>query len=353
MSLLVVIVNYRTAGLTIDCLQSLAGERYSGVDFHVKVVEGGSDDDSARVLETAISVNGWGQWVTLLIAERNGGFAYANNLAIAPALEADSDVDSIWLLNPDTYLRSGAIAPLLRTLDSAPDFGIVGSRLEDPDGTPQCSAFRFPSIWSELEDAVRLGIVSMLLRSRLVAPPTSDQAVETPWVAGASMMVRTQVFRDIGLLDATYFMYFEETDFCRRAKEKGWKTCYEPSSRVVHLVGQSSGVTGSSRALKRRPHYWFESRRRYFLSHLGGAKTVVADMTWLMGRAFWYLMQSLRGRPRLGEPPQMWSDFLRHSVLVQGFSLPQIDNSCRPSTPSLTISGQVVLQGSDQGGEGS
>ena len=138
-------------------------------------------------------------------------------------------------------------AALVEFMNDHPKVGIAGSRLENPNGTPQCSAFRFHSVLSELEGGLRLGIVSRLLRNRVVAPPVSDEQHETDWVAGASMIVRHGVFADIGLMDEGYFLYFEEVDFCLRAHRAGWHCWYVPASRVVHLVGQSSGVTGADR----------------------------------------------------------------------------------------------------------
>jgi GT2 family glycosyltransferase len=98
-----------------------------------------------------------------------------------------------------------------------PEVGIAGSRLEDLDGTPQHSAFRFPSVLSELDGGLRLGVVSKLLSKWLVAPPISEVACPTEWVAGASMIVRREVFESVGLMDEKYFLYYEEMDFCLAA----------------------------------------------------------------------------------------------------------------------------------------
>ena len=201
---------------------------------------------SAR-LATAILENGWGDWATILPLDQNGGFAYGNNAAIRPALQEADPPCFVLLLNPDTIVRPGALKSLVVFMESRPDIGIVGSRLEEPDGTPQQSAFRFPSVLGELEGGVRLGPVSRLLHRWAAFQPIPEEPGPVDWVAGASMIIRRQVFESIGLLDEGYFMYFEEVDFCRRARRAGWPCWYAPSSRVVHLVGQSSGVTDPSR----------------------------------------------------------------------------------------------------------
>jgi N-acetylglucosaminyl-diphospho-decaprenol L-rhamnosyltransferase len=317
-----VIVNFRTPDLTIDCLRTIAEARNAGDEISVNLVEGGSGDNSAERLMAAIAENGWGHWVNLIIAPRNGGFAYANNVGIAAAFRFDQSPRGIWLLNSDAYLLPGALKPLLDIFDAEPKTGIVGSRLEYPDGRPQRSAFRFPSVISELTDGARSQFLSGLFDHRTVAMPISETLIDADWIAGASMLIRPEVFSSIGYLDDNYFMYFEETDFCRRALDAGWKTRYEPKSRVVHLVGQSSGVTGEQETKKRRPKYWFESRHRYFLTHFGRGKTLLADLLWLFWRACWHVRQVFRIRKNAPGTPHLWIDFLKHCVLFRGFAVP-------------------------------
>jgi GT2 family glycosyltransferase len=127
------------------------------------------------------------------------------------------------------------------------------------------------------------------------------------------MIIRKDVFDHVGMLDEGYFMYYEETDFCRRAAKAGWPTWYVPSSKIIHLVGQSSGVTGTQRTTKRRPPYWFESRHRYFRRHYGALKTFAADFLWAGGYAVGSLLQKIRGKPRT-DPPWLWWDFVRYNV---------------------------------------
>ena len=199
-------------------------------------------------------------------------------------------------------------------MDAHPKAGIAGSRLEHPDGKAQQSAFRFPTVLSELEDGSRFGIVSRLLSRWVVAPPVPEAPCEVDWVAGASMIIRKAVFDAIALLDESYFMYFEEVDFCRRAKRAGWPCWYVPQSHVVHLVGQSSGVTDIKHARKRRPAYWFDSRRRFFLTHYGRARTFLADLCWTAGYAQWRVRRVLSRKPDR-DPARLLSDFVRYNFL--------------------------------------
>jgi N-acetylglucosaminyl-diphospho-decaprenol L-rhamnosyltransferase len=320
LKLLTIIVNYKTADLTIDALASVAGEISANPAYRLIVVENDSQDGSAERLETAIASNGWGAWARLIRAERNGGFAYGNNVAIH-AVETEPDGGRptyVHLLNPDTVVRPGAIAALVEFMDSHPQVGIAGSRLEEPDGRAQVSAFRFPGVLSELEEGMRLGVVSRVLDRWLVALPIPDQACPVDWVAGASMIIRDRVFEAIGLMDEHYFMYYEEVDFTLRAQRAGWPCWYVPSSRVVHLVGKSSGVTDPRKVRRRRPDYWFDSRRRYFLNNLGPMGAGLADLAYTAGHLTFRMRRVVQRKPQQ-HPERFLRDFVRHSVFARGF----------------------------------
>lgn len=314
-SVRIVIVNYRTPGLVIDCLRSLTEEVQALGDCKVVVVENASGDDSAERIGAAIRDTGWQSWVELLVVEKNLGFAGGNNAALRPMLAVPRPPDYVLLLNPDTVIRPGAVRTLVDFLDKHPDVGIAGSRLEHPDGTPQRSAFRFPSVASEFEGGMRLGLVSKLLHRRLVAPPVRDDEHPTDWIAGASMLVRREVFDAIGLMDERYFLYFEETDFCLRARRAGWSCWYVPSSHVVHLVGQSSGVTDVKRPARRMPRYWFESYRRYFGQNHGRVYAWLAAAAYTVGYATYRVRRRLQ-RKLDNDPPYFLWDFIRFNFLT-------------------------------------
>ena len=99
--------------------------------------------------------------------------------------------------------------------------------------------------------------------------PISDQPQGTPWISFACVMVRRQVIDQIGLLDDGYFMYVEDTDYCRRARAAGWEIWYWPASRVVHLRGGSSPVKSLTAKRGRRPRYYYASRSRYLAKFYG------------------------------------------------------------------------------------
>lgn len=315
--LLVVILNYRTPNLTIDCLHSLVDEISALPQTHVVIGDNNSGDGSAEIIAQAIETQGWSEWASFVPLERNGGYAFGNNALIHPALHSPAPPPYFLLLNPDTIVRPGALKFLVDFMESHPEVGIAGSRLEDPDGTPQKSAFRFHTIASEIDYGLRLGVVSKLLASWCASPPVSQEICQTDWVAGASMIVRREVFETIGLLDEGYFMYYEEMDFCLQAKRSGWSCWYVPESRVVHLVGQSSGVTDTKIIPKRRPQYWFDSRRRYFVKNYGWLYAAIADISWFSGFLVFQLRRLIQRKPNT-DPPQLLGDFVQGSVFFKG-----------------------------------
>jgi N-acetylglucosaminyl-diphospho-decaprenol L-rhamnosyltransferase len=308
----VVIVTYRSAKLTIDALRSVAAERImSGLCVRAVVV----DNDSGDLPEIALAAQqyDWSSWLTLVHAPRNGGFAYGNNLGIARAY-ADRTPDYIYLLNPDTQVRPGGIAALVRFLTDRPEVGIAGSSFENLDGSNWPIAFRFPSIFSELDTGLQWGVVSRLLKRWVVARVMSTTPEPVDWICGASMLIRPAVLAATGGLDEHYFLYFEETDFCRRARLAGYSTWYVPQSRVMHIMGQSTSVTDTRQGPKRLPAYWFASRRRYYRLAFGLRQAIAIDLVAVLANSIGHVKRIVQGKRHAGVP-RFIRDLMRHSVL--------------------------------------
>jgi GT2 family glycosyltransferase len=307
----IIIVTYKSAGLAINCLASLDAERSTpGVHFHVFIVDNASGD-TPEVAE-AIEANNWSAWVTLITAPANGGFACGNNLALQRAYDYGPP-DYVHLINPDTIVRPGAIGALVDFLAATPTAGIAGSSFENADGSDWPIAFRFPSLLSEVESGLQFGPATRLLRRWTVPMRMGSTPAQVDWVPGASMMIRRAVLDTIGGFDEGYFLYFEETDFCLRAKRAGFPTWYVPASRVMHIAGQSTKITERNAAPRRLPPYWFESRRRYFVLAYGAAYAVAADLAALAASALGLIKSTVQGRGNHRVPFYL-SDLLKHSV---------------------------------------
>ena len=190
-AVVVAIVSYQCADLTIDCLRSVDAER-STVDVHIRAIVVDNASGDASLISQAIEAHGWSSWITLIIAPRNGGFAYGNNLAFQRAYE-DHPPDYLLMLNPDTVVRKGAIGALVRFLEAHPGVGIAGSSFENLDGSEWPMAFRFPSILGELEHGLQLGLATRVFRPWVGAVHMSQVPQSIDWVPGASMMIRRTV----------------------------------------------------------------------------------------------------------------------------------------------------------------
>jgi N-acetylglucosaminyl-diphospho-decaprenol L-rhamnosyltransferase len=247
--------------------------------------------------------------VRVLASPRNGGFGAGNNFAIKPAMESEDPPEFVYILNSDAFPAPDAIEVLLEFLEKRPKVGIAGSEIHGTDGAPHTTAFRFPSLWSELESGIALGVVSKMLEDRRVTiAPRPTVTREVDWLAGASMMIRADVIRQVGYFDETFFLYFEETDLCRRAKLAGWPTWYVLESRVEHVGSASTGMKN----WRRVPSYWFDSRRHYFEKNHGGAYLQAANVVFAASYGLYKLRARLQ-RKTDPNPPQFYRDFLRYS----------------------------------------
>jgi GT2 family glycosyltransferase len=128
------------------------------------------------------------------------------------------------------------------------------------------------------------------------------------------MLIRPAVLKAIGGMDENYFLYFEETDFCYRAKKAGFATWYVPESRVMHIMGQSTTVTDQTKGPRRLPSYWFDSRRRYFAVTYGISYAVGIDIVAFLACWIGVVKRAALRRTHTATP-HFVRDLIRHSVI--------------------------------------
>ena len=271
--LLVLLLNWRTAPMTLRAaaagLHAMEGVRAAlpGARVEMVIVDNDSGDGSFETMSAAAQENGWlaeGR-VRVLQSGHNGGFGAGNNVGIRAGMSDGGAPDFVYLLNSDAFPEPDAILTLLRALQADPGAGIAGSRITGEDGVPHETAFRFPSVLSEFEDAAGTGPISRLLNRWRVPLPLPAATRRVDWVAGASMMIRREVLERIGMFDEGFFLYFEETELCHRAARAGFATLYVVESRVMHIGSVSTGM----KEWAEMPDYWFDSRLRYFVKTHG------------------------------------------------------------------------------------
>lgn len=314
-TVLTVILNWRTAEMTLRAAEA-ARAAMAGIAGAITIVDNDSQDGSFERLTAEVEARGWEAGETpvrVIQSGRNGGFGAGNNCGIRAGLPegigTGARPDYAYILNSDAFPEPDAIRALLDHLEAHPGTGFAGSFIFGTDGVPHRTAFRFPSVAGEFEAALRFGPVSRLLRRRIVAMPLPQATTRVDWLAGASVLMRMDVLDRIGLFDEGFFLYFEETDLCRRAAEAGWPTDYVVPSRVAHVGSASTGM----KQWRRVPGYWFDSRRRYFMKAGGRGLWLAATAAHLLGGALWRLRCALTGRAT-GDPPHLLRDMAAHAA---------------------------------------
>lgn len=238
----IVVVNYNTRERLRACLQSLAAQR--GAAFVTYVVDNSSTDGSAAMVRAQFPN------VRLIESAVNGGYAYANNLALREILALRPLPSFTLLLNPDTVLPPAALAQALKFLNAHPAAGIVGVKLVMADGKLDLACRRsFPA--PELAIYHSIGLDKWFPKSRRFGRYNltfldENQTTEMDSGCGAFMLMRTAALCQAGLLDEAYFMYGEDLDLALRIKQKGWQVLYYPEVQVTHYKRAASA--GSPKA---------------------------------------------------------------------------------------------------------
>lgn len=256
MDLSIIIVNWNTKQLLLDCLAAVY-ETVHTLSFEIWMVDNGSSDSST------IAVREHYPQVHLIENDRNLGFAAANNQALRRMAGRYA-----LLLNTDAVLMAGAVERLFRFLEAQPQAAMACGQLLNADGSKQNSIANFPS-------PATLVCNETLLR--LLWPrkyPSKRQEYQEPIAVdsciGACLMVRRQAMEAVGLLDERYFFFMEETDWALRMRKAGWTSWHIPDARIYHLQGQSAGPGLQARLLFYRSRYaYFRKwhRRSYPLTY--------------------------------------------------------------------------------------
>lgn len=237
-------------------------------------VDNASRDGSAEYLRELLGDG------AVLVNTRNRGYAAAVNQAFAAVPERD-----VLVLNPDVELAdAGSLAHLVSALAEHPRAGAIGPRLLDQDGSTQSSARRFPSplaMAGNSSAAHRLG-VARRAAERYRRPPPEDRATRVDWLLGAAMLIRREAYEEVGGWDDRFFLYLEDTDFCRRLGQGGWECWYLPevSMRHVHARASAPARGGALLSPARRAH--IRSAIRFYARYpeLIGGGHLRRERTW-------------------------------------------------------------------------
>lgn len=246
----IIVVNYNGADVILNCLASIY-RHLSEIAFEVIVVDNASKDGSPELISQ------WFPKVTLLLQPDNLGFGAANNIG---AERAQGEV--LFLLNSDTILTTDVLPTLMSRLIQSPKIGIVGPQLLNSDGSFQLSVSKDIGIWGEFQTVRQVHKYRRPeARAALAKKYSHDQPVDI--VVGAAMFMRRSLFMQVGGFDEAFFMYFEESDLCKRVRKLGYTIFYTPAASVIHLGGYSvAKVAGSmAKEYRRSQRYYYQKHR--------------------------------------------------------------------------------------------
>lgn len=261
----IIIVNYNSKDYLINCLSSIF-KHTNEPAFEVTVIDNASSDESVNLVKNSFPQ------VKLIKNKINIGFAAANNQAIKVAAGK-----YIILLNNDTVLKNDALDKMVDFMDKNPNVGVLTCKLFDADGkTVQRNCRAFPTPWGTMFGRAslftRLFPNNPFSKKNLLADWDYNSVKEVDWVSGAALMVRREVIDQVGLLDENFYMYWEDTDWCKRIRDAGWKIYFIPDAEIIHFTGRGGGTRSLSLSnftiyqMHRSAYYYF--RKHYLKSWL-------------------------------------------------------------------------------------
>ncbi|MEM1159462.1 MAG: glycosyltransferase family 2 protein [Pseudomonadota bacterium] len=309
----VIVVNYGSADLAIDAVSSVLERQHGDHMVHLHLVDNASPGADRDILQAAMARPGWAGHVTFYPEDTNHGFGRGNNVVIDRLIARPNAPDYVFLLNPDARLANETLAVLADFLNACPDAGVAGARIRKPGNVPVTAAFRFPGWISTFAAALSFGPVSRLTQRWQVALSPDLATGQVDWVAGAAVMLRLSALRTVGSFDPAYFLYYEEVDLMRRLGRSGWQTWYVAEAEAIHVEGASTGVKSGEHVRRRRPAYWYESWRIYFINNHGRAHALLACLGWMLGATLNLPLARLRGKTPAA-PQRFFHDFWAMAV---------------------------------------
>lgn len=253
MDVSIIIVNYNTEGLVIDCIRSIC-EKTDGIDYEIIVIDNKSPNGISILEKT------YGNVANIVKLQENIGFGRANNEGIKIA-----NGRNIFLLNPDTVLINNAVKILSDFLDKNLKAGVCGGNLYDEENKPTHSYMPFlPGIRWEINQLLRWKLWKNSFFDRNFMYNHSDEPIKVGYITGADMMIRKDVINESGLFDKDFFMYYEETELTWRIKKLGYEVYNLPQAKIQHLEGKSfsSNLKRLERIMAGRNLYYIKTSNK-------------------------------------------------------------------------------------------
>jgi GT2 family glycosyltransferase len=306
----IIVVNYKTKDLTLDCLKSIYRE-CSRKSFEIILVDNNSEDGSAEAFREQFP------GVKLLALHENIGFGRANNLAAQHATG-----NYLLLLNPDTVVLDDAIYRLMDFASSRPSAGIWGGRTYLPDmSLNPASCWGRMTLWSLFCSLT--GLRSRFFSSRFFNTEgyggwRRDTVAEVDIVTGCLLLIGRDLWDRLGGFDPVFFMYGEDCDLCLRAKALGYRPAITPNASIIHYVGQSEWLPPRKRVQLLAAAVTIIRRHWPWPKRLPGYLLVYAH-PYLRFAAYWMLSQ-LPAKAHARENFEVWKTVVEHrQEWISGF----------------------------------
>jgi GT2 family glycosyltransferase len=283
------VVNTNGRELLLACLKAIDRDRPAGIESEVLVLDNASEDGSAAAVRDRDSE------ARLIELDRRTGKA-ANDSRLLQEARGDYCL----LLNEDTELRPGATERLLEAVDADPRSAVAGARLLATDGTRQACAWRLPGVGTAVAGA-------LFLHRQLTVQSRGEATREVGWVQSSAMLVRRRAAEQVDWLDPEFFVYSDETDFCKRLRDAGWEILFVPVAQAVHRDQMASDEAGAERRIVE----YHRNRDRYLRKHKG-------TLTALLLRpllAFPYLVRAIGALVLPGHSPRRYWTHFRQALL--------------------------------------
>ncbi len=233
MTLSIIILNYKSKNLTRECVRSVLDSKLPD-EYEIIVVDNGSNDGVKNMLDEQ-----FGGKIKFIGLEKNVGMGAGNNAGIKTSVGK-----YVMILNPDGIVLENSILELIEFAEKNPKAGIIAPKIINPDGTHQVSVHKFPNFLMPFYRRTFLGKTNRgkeYLEKYVVDTIPQDRPSLVDWVFGPAFLARRDLIDAIGGYDERFFLFFEDTDLCRRVHEYGLGVWYVPSSNVIHFPHRLSG----------------------------------------------------------------------------------------------------------------
>lgn len=237
MDISIIIVNWNVCDILHNCLQSIYNQT-SGIHFEVIVIDNASSDSSVVMIKSKFPK------VILIENSKNKGFAAANNQGIKIAHGC-----YVLCLNPDTIILNGAIQKSVQYADLHQEAAVIGCQVWLNSDEIQKTCFSYPSLRNMIIRLTRLNRIfpqSIIFGKEAYSWWDRRTPMEVDVVSGMFMLVRKTAIEQVGIMDESYFVYAEETDWCYRFNKAGWKCLFTPSASIIHLDGGDKSTSQAS-----------------------------------------------------------------------------------------------------------